>query len=94
MTEQMLGELICEYTLQSTGATASQTARGLCSPGKARAGDSKDRCAECVGNSEGGDKQTGRACRDTETAGHRWQHAADHEGVRAYGERAGGEHDE
>jgi hypothetical protein len=29
MTEQMPGELICEYTLQSTGATASQTARGL-----------------------------------------------------------------
>jgi hypothetical protein len=28
MTEQMPGELICEYTLQSTGATASQTARG------------------------------------------------------------------
>jgi hypothetical protein len=28
MTEQMLGELICEYTLQSTEATASQTARG------------------------------------------------------------------
>jgi hypothetical protein len=29
MTEQMPGEQICEYTLQSTGATALQTARGL-----------------------------------------------------------------
>jgi hypothetical protein len=29
MTERMLGELICEYTLQSTGATASQTARAF-----------------------------------------------------------------
>jgi len=58
--------------------------------GKARAGDSKDRCAECVGNSEGSDKQTGRACGDIEAASHRWQYAADHEGVRAYGERAGG----
>jgi hypothetical protein len=31
MTEQMLGELICEYTLQSTGSTTPQTARrGSC----------------------------------------------------------------
>ncbi len=50
----------------------------------------QDRGTERVGNGEGGDKEACRAGRDAEASGHRWQHAADDEGVRAYGERAGG----
>ncbi len=61
---------------------------------KARGARSEDRTADCAGNGESGDKETSRACRDAEASSHRWEHAADHEGVRAYRERSDSQHDQ